>query len=221
MKIIVVGCGQVGSVLAYQLYQQGHQVTVIEQKAAAFDRLPIDFQGRTIEGDVLAQNVLHRAQIEEADAVAVVTQSDSLNALVAYIAKTEYHVDRVVAANTDPRHLPIQQAFGVPVIGSTSWGAGQFMELLSNLPLRLSQIGSNPGLLVYELQVPAGWQGARLPDLLPPDRFRIISMHRSGKGLLVSDTLTLESGDVIHLVADPPEIESLKNRLAASREAHP
>ena len=40
MRIIVVGCGQVGSALAYQLYKQGHLVTVIEQNEAAFDHLP-------------------------------------------------------------------------------------------------------------------------------------------------------------------------------------
>jgi 2-polyprenyl-6-methoxyphenol hydroxylase-like FAD-dependent oxidoreductase len=82
MKVIVVGCGRVGSALAYQLHREGHQVTVIDHDSAAFDQLSLDFRGRTIKGDVLDRNVLRRAQVEEADALAAVTRSDSLNALV-------------------------------------------------------------------------------------------------------------------------------------------
>jgi trk system potassium uptake protein TrkA len=155
-----------GAALAYQLYKQGHQVTVIDQNAAAFDHLPSDFQGQTIEGDVLAKNVLHRAQIEDVDAIAVVTPSDSLNALVAYIAKTEYQVANVVAANTNPRQRPIQDAFGIPVVGSASWGAQQFVELLSDTPLRVIHFDGDPNLVVYRL-VPASWQGCALQEFLP------------------------------------------------------
>ena len=64
MKVIVVGCGQIGSVLACQLYKRGDAVTVIDKDAAAFDNLSIDFQGRRIEGDVLSRSVLHRAELK-------------------------------------------------------------------------------------------------------------------------------------------------------------
>ena len=214
MRIIVVGCGKVGSSLAYQFFKQGHLVTVIEQNEAAFDHLPIDFQGQTIEGDVLAQNVLHRAQIEDADAIAVVTHSDSLNALVAYIAKTEYHVAKVIAANNDPRQRPIQEAFGISVVGSASWGEQQFIELFSDTPLRAIRFDSDPNLVIYQLQVPASWQGRALDELLPGDRNKILSLTRSGKSLPVSSMQPLEAGDLIYLMADPAEIETLKSRLS-------
>jgi trk system potassium uptake protein len=126
MRIIVIGCGRVGSVLAYQLYKQGHAVTVIDQNASAFDNLPADFQGRLIEGDVLARNVLHRAEIEDADALAAVTSSDSLNALMAHVARTEYQVPSVVARNYDPRQQPLQEAFDIPVVSSAGWAVQQF-----------------------------------------------------------------------------------------------
>lgn len=31
MKIIVVGCGKVGATIAAELYQEGHDITVIDQ----------------------------------------------------------------------------------------------------------------------------------------------------------------------------------------------
>ena len=48
MNVIVVGCGRVGSELAYRLHQRGHQVTVIDQEASAFNNLPPDFRGRKV-----------------------------------------------------------------------------------------------------------------------------------------------------------------------------
>ena len=123
MRVIVVGCGGVGSALAFQLFRKGHQVTIIDLNEAAFDNLPIDFKGRVIKGDVLAHNVWQRAEINNADVLAAVTGSDSLNALIAYIARTEYQVSRVVARNIDPRQQPLQEAFGIPIVGAASWGA--------------------------------------------------------------------------------------------------
>src|SRR3989304_4248309 len=137
MKVIVVGCGRVGPALAYQLHREGHQVTVIDQDSAAFDQLSLDFRGRTIKGDVLDRNVLRRAQVEEADALAAVTRSDSLNALVAHVARTEYRVARCVARNADPRQRALQEALGVAIVGSQDWGAQRMMELLSDAPRRV------------------------------------------------------------------------------------
>jgi trk system potassium uptake protein TrkA len=48
MKIIIVGCGRVGSTLAYNLDKKKYQVTVIDKEASTFDNLPVDFHGRTI-----------------------------------------------------------------------------------------------------------------------------------------------------------------------------
>jgi trk system potassium uptake protein TrkA len=218
MRIIVVGCGQVGSALAYQFYKQGHLVTVIEQNEAAFDHLPTDFQGDLIEGDVLVLKVLHRAQIENADAVVVITNSDSLNALVAYIAKTEYHVAKVIAANNDPRQRTIQEALGISVIGSAGWGVQQVIELISDTPLRAIHFDSDPNLVVYQLQVPASCQGLTVQKLLPEDRGKILSLTRAGRPLPVSVGQVLETGDLIYLMGDPAEIESLRSQLDLQQE---
>ena len=70
MNVVVIGCGRFGAELASRLYQKGHQVSVVDQTATAFDNLDPDFRGRVIEGDVLSQDMLHRAGLEHADGVA-------------------------------------------------------------------------------------------------------------------------------------------------------
>ena len=120
-----------GASLAYLLASKGHHVIVVDQRAAAFDNLPQDFHGRIVQGDVLARHELHQAEIESADALAALTGSDSLNALVAHIARQQYHVPRGVARNLDPRQLPLQQAFRIPIVGALVWEGQQILELLT------------------------------------------------------------------------------------------
>ena len=50
MHMIIVGCGRVGSTLALELENQGHQVVVVDRNPAAFRRPGEDFTGRTLVG---------------------------------------------------------------------------------------------------------------------------------------------------------------------------
>jgi trk system potassium uptake protein TrkA len=130
MYVIVVGCGRVGSELAYRLFSAGHEVSVIDEVSQAFMKLPPGFRGRTVLGEVLAREVLRRADIERADAVAAVTSSDTLNAVVGHAARKIYRVSKVVVRNYDPRFLAIHEAFGHDTVSSTVWGAERLQELI-------------------------------------------------------------------------------------------
>ncbi|MGH9460893.1 MAG: NAD-binding protein, partial [Vicinamibacteria bacterium] len=55
MYVIIVGCGRVGSELAYRLFSEGHEVTVVDEVSASFKNLPADYRGRTVEGEVLTK----------------------------------------------------------------------------------------------------------------------------------------------------------------------
>jgi len=137
--MIVVGCGQVGSSLAYRLYKMGHEVVVIDRNEKAFDNLLDDFRGRTVNGDVLTRQVLRRAEVREADALFALTGFDPLNALLAYIARSKYSVMNVAARNNDPRHLALQESLGVPVIATPIWITDNLSDLL---PLQSAQPAS-------------------------------------------------------------------------------
>jgi trk system potassium uptake protein TrkA len=129
MKIIVVGCGRVGIELALSL-QHDQQVTVIDRNAKAFDQLGADFAGRTVQGDGLDQSVLKRAGIETADALACVTSSDNVNAVVGRVAQNIFHVERVIARLYNPRRAQIYEKLDLKTISPSSWGAHQIQQHL-------------------------------------------------------------------------------------------
>jgi trk system potassium uptake protein TrkA len=130
VKVVIIGCGRIGAELAYQLYRQDHEVTIIDDAPEAFSNLHPDFRGRTVEGDGLAEDTLRRAGIQDADGLAAVTNSDPLNAVVGHVARTVFRVPKVVVRNYDSRWLSLHEAFGLPVVSSTLWGVRRIETLL-------------------------------------------------------------------------------------------
>jgi trk/ktr system potassium uptake protein len=216
MNIIVVGCGRVGAELTYRLYKRGHQVTVIDQIDTAFGNLPPDFRGRTVVGEVLSQDVLRRAGIAQADGLAAVTNSDSINAVVAHVAHTVYHVPNVVVRNYDPRWRLLHEAFGRQVVSSASWGAQRMEELLYQTDVHTVFSAGNGEVEVLEFGVPEAWHGRRLQELLPSEGCVAVASTRAGRATLPALDTCLETGDVIHVSATFDGSEALRARLGGS-----
>lgn len=129
--MIVVGCGRVGSELAARLHRHGKPVSVIDRLPEAFLNLPPDFYGRTLEGHALERQLLERAGIAAARGLAAVTNSDVLNAVVGRVARQLYQVPQVVVRNYDPRRLELLEAFELPIVSSSTWGARRIEELIA------------------------------------------------------------------------------------------
>ena len=212
MFIIVVGCGRVGAELAFRLYQRGHQVAVIDQVGTSFANLDPEYRGRTIEGEVLSQDVLTRAGIEEADGLAAVTNSDSVNAVVGHMAREVYKVSNVVVRNYNPRWLPMHEAFGEQVVSSTAWGAQRIEELLYQPLGRAVFSAGNGEVEIYELVAPEGWRGRRVGELLTGTESLAVAFTRAGRSMLPAADLVLEPGDIVHVSATLTGIEALRER---------
>ena len=48
MKVVIMGCGRVGAQLAALLDADGHTITVLDNNASSFQRLPPDFGGTAL-----------------------------------------------------------------------------------------------------------------------------------------------------------------------------
>lgn len=103
MKVIIVGCGRVGSRLALQLSQQGHEISVIDRNPLAFDKLQGMFDGNMLVGTGIDEDLLIDAGINEADVLFSLTKGDNTNIMVGQIAKFLFNVPKVVVRIVDPK----------------------------------------------------------------------------------------------------------------------
>lgn len=220
MNFIVVGCGRVGAELCYHLFSRGHHVVVVDINKEAFNRLHPDFRGRTLEGEGLAEGVLERAGVREADGLAAVTNSDTLNAVVAHAARTIYNVPNVVARNYDPNLRTVIEAFGLQIVGSTYWGAQRVEELLMNPSQRMVYSAGNGEVEVYEVQITEEWDGRTLGELLEPlkDCYPV-ALSRAGRSFLPESGLKMQTGDLLAVSSTFEGIGALTARLSNKAEA--
>ena len=85
-----------------QLVRKNHDVAIIDNNPEAFLALSEEFTGRTVCGIGYDIEVLEQAGIATADVLISCASSDSLNAVVANIAKNIFHVPTVIARMYDP-----------------------------------------------------------------------------------------------------------------------
>jgi trk system potassium uptake protein TrkA len=220
MNFIVIGCGRVGAELCYHLFTRGHHVVVVDINKDAFNRLHPDFRGRTLEGEGLAEGVLERAGVREADGLAAVTNSDTLNAVVAHAARIIYDVPNVVARNYDPNLRSVIEAFGLQIVGSTYWGAQRVEELLMSPSQRMVYSAGNGEVEVYEVRIPEEWSGRALRELLDPlNQCYPVALSRAGRSLLPEPGMKLETGDMLDVSSTFEGVGALTARLAKNPEA--
>ena len=132
MKVVIMGCGRVGAQLAGLLDTDGHKVTVIDNNAYSFRRLPPDFNGTALDGNGLDQETLKRAGIEEADVFVVVTQGDNRNVMAAQIAKHIFNVPRIVCRIYDPLRRELYSTLGIEAFCPTTIFAQMLKEKLES-----------------------------------------------------------------------------------------
>jgi trk system potassium uptake protein TrkA len=148
MKIVIVGCGRVGSTLAENLDAEGHEVIILDVKTSAFDRLPEAFKGSAVRGDGTDEEVLRRAGAEGADIFLSLTEGDNRNVMAAQVATESFGVPQVIAKINDPVRAAAYAELGIITLCRTNLMVDAVAGYL-NLPMQTGpgiDIPETPGL---------------------------------------------------------------------------
>ena len=120
MKLIVIGCGRVGSTVAKRFASEGWDVTAIDEKESALARLGEDWTGGFIVGHGMDSAVLREAVIEEADSVVVATDGDNTNLVIGQVAQKRFGIECTVVRILDPARADFYRERGLRTICPTS-----------------------------------------------------------------------------------------------------
>ncbi len=123
MKIVIVGAGRVGTVLAEAYDAAGHEVIVLDESARAFDRLPAEFRGSAIRGDGTDEDSLLRAGAADADVFLALTQGDNRNVMACQMATEKFGITNVIAKINDPVRAAAYADLGLAVLCRTTMQA--------------------------------------------------------------------------------------------------
>ena len=128
--MIVVGCGRVGSAVALELDRTGWDVTAIDEKEDALQRLGEHWSGGFVVGHGMDTDVLREAGIEDADAVVVATNGDNTNLVIGQLAQNHFNIETTIVRVLDPARAKVYASLGLRTISPTSTAIDFLLDAL-------------------------------------------------------------------------------------------
>lgn len=135
MYFVIIGCGRLGSTLAMELSNEGHDIAVIDRDKERLSVLGSGFNGQKIKGIEFDDGHLVEAGITKADAFLAMTPDDNINITGALIAKKIYKVPKIIARVCYPNRKYIYEKLEIDTI-SLTWLGAQILKsrIITNSP---------------------------------------------------------------------------------------
>jgi trk system potassium uptake protein TrkA len=132
MKVVIIGCGRVGSGVAKQLAEQAWDVTCVDEDEGALARLG-EWRGGFVVGHGMDLEVLERAGIASADAAVVATNGDNTNVVVGQVVQRRYELGCVVVRVLDPRRAAFYAERGLRTVCPTQTAIATLTDVVRSL----------------------------------------------------------------------------------------
>jgi trk system potassium uptake protein TrkA len=213
-----MGCGRVGAELTVQLSKAGHSVTVVDKRQEAFDRLPPEFNAKTVVGVGFDREVLEEAGIREADGFMAVSNGDNSNIVSARVAREYFRVPNVVARIYDPRRAEIYERLNIPTVSSVRWAAKQIQYLLFHGRDELKETFAGGSLLHLHVPVPDHLVGKKVDSVTEDGRVEVIGVDRGGSGFIPKVDSTFQEGDIAHFIVHKDATDTFDALLEPAAE---
>jgi trk system potassium uptake protein len=114
MKIVILGCGRLGSRTALKMSKDpANSVIVVDKSPDAFNFLGKDFPGKVMEGDGASMETYVGVMAEKPDLFMALTANDNTNIMAAEIAKQKYEVQKAIARVSDPVRAKAFEELGI------------------------------------------------------------------------------------------------------------
>ena len=180
MRVIIVGCGRVGSALALRLTAEGNDTWVIDRRAQARHALPDGFTGHFLEGNGYNRAVLDAAGITHADALVAVTGRDNGNIVTARVARRGLPC----AGRPRPHRRPAQGGHlprpGHPHHRGVRWAVHRLHRMLSHRHLAPESGFGNGETLLIRSGLPGYLTGRPLSAFEVDGEIRVVEVTRGG-----------------------------------------
>lgn len=218
MRVVIAGCGRVGSDLALTLSEEGHDVSVIDSRQGVFDRLGSTFNGTTHEGPGYDVKVLKAAGIEYADAFIAATDSDNANAMAVQVAERVFGVPKTIARLDDPAREEAYRALGVQFVPGAKLTSKVIHEQIVREEFNFHVTFSGGDVEIVDMTVGPGGAGRKVADLEIPDDLRVAAIYRGHRTFIPDRDFVLAEGDLVVAAARIGARRKIRRFLAASED---
>ena len=211
MKIIIVGCGKVGSTLAAQLNSEGNNVTIIDQDAAKVKALANKLDIMGVIGNGASRSTQKDAGVDSTDLLIAVTGNDELNLLSCLVAKKSANC-RTIARLKNPEYnndAPyFKNELGLAMVINPEPAAAREISRVLNFPSAIKIETFAKGrveLLKFKLPEGSRLVGMSVKDVAMKLKSSVTfcTIERGDEAYIANGNFTFEAKDVISIIASP------------------
>ncbi len=224
MKIIIVGCGKIGSTILASLTAEGHDITAVETDRVLLEEMSNIHDVMGVCGNGADCETLTEAGVADADLFVAVTGSDEMNMLACYLAGrmgAKHTIARIRNPEYNDKSLHfMRQELGLAMAINPDMLAAHELYHMLKLPSAAKIETFSRGqfeMIELRLKDTSPLVGAPLREL----RMRysakfLICVVRRGEEVYIPDgEFVLQAGDHIGLTASPAEIQKLLRGMGA------
>lgn len=215
LKILIIGCGKVGTALISQLCQEGHDITVIDKNSEKVETNVNLYDVMGIVGNGSSYSVLMEAGVETADLVIAVTNSDELNILCCTIAKQGRDL-ATIARVRNPEYVKevryLRKSLGLTMIINPELETATEVARVLYMPTALEINSFAHGqaemtkIKIPENNMLVGMKladlGQKLQDKNGNIKILVCAVEREGEVYIPSGSFEFKSGDVVTFVGN-------------------
>jgi trk system potassium uptake protein TrkA len=210
MKVAIAGAGSVGTAIAADLHEGGHDVLLFEQDPDLVARIRDELDVTWVIADACEVSSLDAAGMATVDVVVAATGDDEDNLVVSLLAKQEFAVPRVIARVNHPKNQWLfTESWGVDVSVSTPQLLTALVEeavSVGSLVRLLRFEGGNAHLVEVTLAEDSPAAGVTIADLGVPRNATLVAVVRGDRLIVPRGDTRLSVGDeVLALVTSDAE----------------
>lgn len=213
MKIVIVGCGNVGSTIARQLSFEGHNITVIDSNESAVRKICEGWDVLGMVGSGTSLSVLREAGVGSADLVISVTDSDERNLLCCLMAK-KAGAGHTIARVRNPEYKEdmdfVRDDLGLSMFVNPEYAAADEIAKLLKFPTAIEIDSFARGrveLLKFEVTKDSPICGIALKNLQSKVDTKVLVcvVERGNEVFIPKGDFTIWEGDKVSFVASAKE----------------
>ena len=213
MKIIVVGCGKVGSALASQLSEEGHDVSVVDKNPQVVNEVSSHFDVMGIVGNGGSYSVQKELGVEDADLMIAASDSDELNLLCCLIAKKAGGCSTIARVRNPIYNAEIgfiREELGLSLTVNPEYAAAIEASRLLKFPSAIKIEPFARGhveLLKFSVPANSPLDGHTLADISRDIKGKVlvcaVERGQNHDVTIPGGAFRLQAGDTISIIADP------------------
>lgn len=223
MFVIIIGGGKVGLNTARQLILLGHEIVLVEQRAARYAAIShvID-EEYLVFGDGTEIWVLERAGIGRADMLVAVTGDDEDNIIISQIAEQKFGVPKVVARVNNPFNQPTFDLLGIQ--NTVSATTGMLNLIMHELPTHkfvhlMSLRREKLELVELEIGKSSPFANSLVQDINLPEGVLLAAILRDGEALVARGSSEIMPGDYVLCLLPKDQETALLHEFLPDEEA--